>query len=65
VTRDRSGWMSYCLSVLFPGVIVFGVTGWTASKSHGAAHAVLAVATVAVWVVCAGLLVRGGNKYLR
>lgn len=62
---DRRGWIRYCLTVMWPGVAVFAICGWGASRTHGGMHIGLVVAVIIVWLAAVALGIRGYRKYLR
>jgi hypothetical protein len=65
LARDPGGWIRYCLLVLVPAVVVFGLVGWASSSTDGAAHVVLTVIGLLVFVATVVLVFRGWRTYFR
>lgn len=62
---DPRGWRKYCLTVLYPGIVVFALCGWSASRTHGGLHDALSVLACLSWFAIAVLGIRGYRRFLR
>lgn len=62
---DPRGWIRYCVTVLWPGVAVFALCAWAASRTHGAARIGFEILVAVAWLTLAALGVIGYRKYLR